>query len=108
MRRKLSIRKKVEGTAERPRICTIKSNRHFVVQVIDDTKSKTIASVQTFGKNGIKGKINREGGKLIGQAVAKKLQAQKIVQAVLDRNGNIYTGIVAAVAEALREEGIKI
>ena len=108
LRRKLSIRKKVVGTAVRPRVCTIKSNKHLVVQVIDDMESKTIASVQTFGKNGIKGKVNREGGKVIGQAVAKKLQDKKIVQAVFDRNGNIYAGVVAAVAEGLREAGIKI
>ena len=107
-RRKLSIRKKISGTAERPRICAVKSNRHLVIQVIDDTVSKTIASVQTFGKKGVQGKVNRDGGKMIGQEVAKKLQAQNITQAVFDRNGNVYTGIVAAVAEGLRQEGIKI
>lgn len=108
LRRKLSIRKKVIGTAERPRVCTIRSNRHFVVQVINDMESKTIASIQTFGKNAVKSKVNREGGKLIGQAVAKQLKARDIGQVVFDRNGNIYTGIIAAVAEGLREEGIKV
>ena len=108
LRRKLSIRKKVFGTAERPRICAIKSNRHFVVQVVDDVTAKTIASVQTFGKGAVKGKANREGGKLIGQMVAEKLQAQKITRAVFDRNGNVYTGVVAAVAEGLREKGIEV
>lgn len=108
MRRRLAIRKKIMGTPERPRVCTVKSNRHVVVQVVDDTVSRTIASVQTFGKNGIKTKVNREGGKLIGQALAKKLQEQKIGRAVFDRNGNVYTGIVAAVADGLRAEGIKI
>ena len=108
LRRKLGIRKKVVGTMGRPRVCAIRSNRHFVVQVINDAESKTLASVQTFGKNALKGKVNREGGKLIGLAVAKKLKAQGIDQVVFDRNGNIYTGVVAAVAEGLREEGIKV
>ena len=107
-RRKLAIRKKVSGTPERPRVCAIKSNRHLVIQVIDDTSSKTIASVQTFGKKGIQGKVNRDGAKVVGQEVAKKLQAQKITQAVFDRNGNVYTGVIAAVAEGLRQEGIKV
>ncbi|MCY4643220.1 MAG: 50S ribosomal protein L18 [Bacteriovoracales bacterium] len=108
MRRKLAIRKKVKGTAERPRICAIRSNRHLVVQVIDDVESKTIASVQTFGKNALKAKVDREGAKVIGQEMAKRLQKEKILEAVFDRNGNIYTGIVAALAEGLREGGIKI
>ena len=108
LRRKLAIRKKVVGTTGRPRVCAIRSNRHFVIQVIDDMESKTIASVQTFGKGALKGKVNKEGGKLIGLAVAKKLKAQGIEQVVFDRNGNIYGGVIAAVAEGLREEGIKV
>ena len=108
LRRKLAIRKQIMGTGERPRVCTIKSNRHLVVQVIDDVKSTTIAVVQTFGKNAVAGKINREQGKLVGYAVAKKLQSKKIEQAVFDRNGNLYQGVVAAVAEGLREKGIRI
>ena len=108
LRRKLAIRKKLTGTQERPRVCTIRSNRHLVVQVVDDVASRTMISVQTFGKNAVVSKVNRESGKLVGQAVGKKLKDQKINQVVFDRNGNIYTGIVAAVAEGLREEGIRV
>ena len=108
LRRKLAIRKQIMGTEQRPRVCAIKSNRHLVVQVIDDVKSTTIAAVQTFGKNAVAGKLNREQGKLVGYAVAKKLQSKKIEQAVFDRNGNLYQGVVAAVAEGLREKGIRI
>ena len=108
LRRKLAIRKIVIGTALRPRVCTIKSNKHLVVQVVDDAQSRTLASVQTFGKNAVAKKGNREGGKLVGRAVAGFLKEKKIIEVVLDRNGNIYTGVIAEVANSLREEGIKV
>ena len=108
LRRKLSIRRKVSGTPQRPRVCAVRSNKHLVVQVIDDSTSKTIASVQTFGKNAVVGKVSRELGKQLGQEVANKLKAAKITSAVFDRNGNVYTGVISHLADGLREGGIKV
>lgn len=107
-RRKLSIRNSIAGTAERPRICATKTNKNLFVQVIDDTQNKTLFSVQTFGKNGLGGTSNSEGAKAVGTAVAKKMSENKITKAVFDRNGRKYTGVVATLADSIREAGIQI
>jgi large subunit ribosomal protein L18 len=107
-RRKLAIRKKVSGTSERPRVCVVKTNKHISVQVVDDSQGKTLFSVQTFGKNAVGGRANKEDAKKVGTAVAEKLKANKTEKAVFDRNGSIYTGVVAEVASAIRENGITI
>ena len=107
-RRKLSIRKKVIGTADRPRICATKTNSNIFVQVVNDTDSKTIFSVQTFGKNAVGKTSNVESAKAVGAEVAKKLQENKITKAVFDRNGKKYTGVVANLADSIREAGIQI
>ncbi len=108
LRRKLSIRKTLVGTTERPRVCTTKSNKHLVVQVVDDSQNKTLFSVQTFGKNGVKARCNVEGGKLVGAQVAEKLKANNLTEVVFDRSGNRYTGVIASIADAMRENGIKV
>lgn len=107
-RRKLSIRANITGTADRPRICATKSNKNLFVQVIDDTQDKTLFSVQTFGKNATGNGSNAEGAKVVGAAVAKKLSEQNLTKAVFDRNGRKYTGVVAALADSIREAGIQI
>lgn len=107
-RRKLVIRKTVVGTEERPRICLKKTNKHLQVQVINDELNKTLFSVQTFGKNKVADTNNIEGAKKVGAAVAAKLSENKIEKAVFDRNGKLYTGVVAAVADAIRENKITI
>jgi large subunit ribosomal protein L18 len=108
-RRKLRIRKTVIGTSQRPRICTNKTNKHIFVQVIDDAANKTLFSVQTFGKNAVQGASgNIEGGKLVGARVAELLKEKKIENAVYDRNGFRYAGVVASVASSIRENGIQV
>ncbi len=107
-RRKLSIRKKVAGTSDRPRLSITRSNKHITVQAVDDAANKTLFSVQTYGKNAVKANCNVEGGKLIGAELAKKLGESNIKNAVFDRNGYRYHGVVAAVVEAARENGIQI
>ena len=107
-RRKLVIRKTVVGTEERPRVCLKKTNKHLQVQVINDELNKTLFSVQTFGKNKVADTNNIEGAKKVGAAVAAKLSENKIEKAVFDRNGKLYTGVVAAVADAIRENKITI
>ncbi|MAX65646.1 MAG: 50S ribosomal protein L18 [Bacteriovoracaceae bacterium] len=107
-RRKLSIRKKVIGTAERPRVCATKSNSNLFVQVVDDFSGKTIFSVQTFGKNAVAKTANTEGAKAVGLEVAKLLENKNIKSAVFDRNGKKYTGVIATLADSIREGGIQI
>ena len=109
LRRKLSLRKKVEGTSDRPRICAVKSSKHLKVKVIDDANHKILFSVQTYGKNvDPELKKNLEGAKKLGFLVAEKLKENKFEKAVYDRNGFKYNGLVAAIAQTIRENGIQI
>jgi large subunit ribosomal protein L18 len=107
-RRRLSIRKKVEGSAERPRICAFRSNKHLSVQVIDDAEGKTLFVVQTYGKNGVEAKASKEGAKVVGAAVANKLKENKVESAVFDRAGYRYTGIMATIVDTIRENGVRV
>lgn len=107
-RRKLSIRKKIVGTTDRPRICATKSNKHLFVQLVDDSTSKTILSVQTFGKNAAAKSANTEGAKQVGAQLAKLMTEKNIKNAVFDRNGKKYTGVISALADSIRENGIQI
>ncbi len=108
-RRRLKIRKTVIGTEARPRVCVSKGNKNIFVQVIDDAASRTIFSAQTFGKNAVKGaKGNVEGAKLVGVTIAEGLKSKKIENVVFDRAGNKYAGIVAAIADGIRENGIRV
>lgn len=107
-RRKLTIRKKVIGTSERPRICATKSNKHLFVQVIDDQTQKTLFSVQTFGKNAVGTSANAESAKAVGAALGQELKKKEISNAVFDRNGRKYTGVIAELADSIREAGVQI
>lgn len=109
MRRRLSIRKRIIGTSKRPRICVNRSNKHLVVQVIDDQKGETLFSIQTFGKNKVKGASNtKEGAKKLGEQMAKSFKSHKIENAVFDRAGYKYHGVIAALVESIREKGIQV
>ncbi len=107
-RRRLSIRKKVEGTAERPRVCVTKTNKHLRAQVVDDLTNKTLFSVQTFGKTKVAEAGNAEGAKKVGAAVAAELKKAKINVAVFDRSGKQYTGVIKVLADSIRENGIQL
>lgn len=107
-RRKLSIRKKVVGSAEAPRLCVTKSNKHLRVQAIDDVKSATLFSVQTFGKGKAADHANSEGAKKVGAAVAATLKSNNLTKAVFDRSGKQYTGVIKTLADSIRENGIQI
>ncbi len=109
MRRKLSIRKKIEGRADCPRLCSIKTNKHIGIQIVDDVAQKSLYSIFTYSKEfGKKGGKNKEDAKLIGQKIADKLKSLKIEKAVFDRNGKMYTGLLALMVDAIRENGIKL
>jgi large subunit ribosomal protein L18 len=105
------IRKKVSGSAERPRVAVFRSAKHIYAQAIDDDRGHTIAHASTqdtalVGKEA-KG-WNREAAKLVGGAMAEKLKAAGIDTVVFDRGGNVYRGRVKALADGLREAGLKL
>ena len=108
LRRKAYIRKKVKGSQERPRLSVYRSLNHIYAQVIDDVSGKTLAAASTLSpelKDG-KGK-KKELAKEVGKLVAKKCQEKQIAAVVFDRNGFMYHGRIAAVAEGAREGGLK-
>ncbi len=104
------IRKKMQGTAERPRLNVYRSLNHIYVQVIDDLHGKTLVSASTA--EGKKKEDRRSGGnvasaKAIGKAIAERAKAKGVTQVVFDRGGYIYHGRVKAIADAAREAGLK-
>ena len=104
------VRKKIGGTAERPRFDVYRSNMHIYVQVIDDVAGKTLAAASTVEKEigkMVEGKSKTEAAKIVGAEAAKRAIAAGITEVVFDRGGYIYTGRVAAVAEGAREAGLK-
>lgn len=106
-KRRLSIRKKVSGTELRPRVCATKSNKHLSVQVINDANSTTFFTVSTFGKNAIAGNADTRVLE-VGKKIAAQLKSKNISAAVFDRAGYRYTGIIAKLAQSIRENGIQI
>ncbi len=110
MRRKGAIRKRLSGTAERPRLSVFRSLKHISVQAIDDTNNKVLASVSDTGKGiagELDGKKKSEKARAIGKAIAEKLKALNVESVVFDRNGFIYHGRVKQVADGAREGGLK-
>ena len=108
-RRKRRIRKKVNGTTERPRLSVFRTARHIYAQVIDDTAGKTLAATSTLAKD-VRDQlteIDKTGAaKIVGTAIAKACQDKGIEKVVFDRNGFIYHGRIRALAEAAREAGL--
>ena len=106
-RRPMRVRRKISGTAERPRLCVYRSNTNIYAQIIDDVAGNTLVAVSTLDKE-IKTKhANKEAAKEVGTLIAKKAAEKKIVDVVFDRGGYIYHGVVKELAEAAREGGLK-
>lgn len=109
LNRKKRIRKKVEGTPERPRLTVFRSAKHMYAQVVDDTKGTTLLQISTLTKD-IRGdvgeKVKTDAAKVIGTAVANACKAKGIAKVVFDRNGYLYHGRVKALADAAREAGL--
>lgn len=100
------LRHKVAGTAGRPRLCVMISNKHIHVQIVDDERAVTLASASTAGKAApVKGK-NVAAAKALGRHVAALARAKGITTVVFDRGGFKYHGRVKAIADAIREAGI--
>lgn len=100
------IRKKISGTAERPRLAVHFSNKNVYAQLIDDEAGKTLASASTLDKGIGKSAANIDTAAKVGEAVAKKAKEAKIESAVFDRGGFQFHGKVKALADAAREGGL--
>jgi large subunit ribosomal protein L18 len=105
--RKARIRKVVKGTSVRPRLSVHISTVHVSAQIIDDEKHHTLAYVTTVGNKKIEQNLTVRA-KWVGTEVAKKAKLKKIKQVAFDRNGKLYHGRVKALADAAREEGLKL
>ncbi len=107
--RKIRIRRKVSGTAERPRLVVFRSNGHIYAQVVNDESGVTLVSASTLvlsrTQEGLHG--NREGAAVVGREIARLAREKDITRVVFDRNGYLYHGRVKAVADGAREGGLE-
>jgi large subunit ribosomal protein L18 len=106
LRRKVRIRKKVNGTSERPRLSVFRSAKHIYAQVVDDAEGRTLVAASTVLK-GVGDEGNKvERAKAVGAAIAKACLDKGIKAVVFDRNGFLYHGRIRALAESAREAGL--
>jgi large subunit ribosomal protein L18 len=108
LRRHNRVRKKIHGTAERPRLAVYRSNKHLVMQVIDDEDGRTLAAASTVEPDlrGA-GTGNVDAATKVGRLVAERAQAAGVSKVVFDRGGFLFHGRVAAAANAAREAGLE-
>ena len=103
-RRKIRIRKKISGTADRPRLVVFRSNLHMYAQVVDDVTGSTLAAASTLT-------LSRQGEKFgaeaVGKEIARLAKEKNIDKVVFDRNGYLYHGKIKAVADGAREGGLE-
>jgi large subunit ribosomal protein L18 len=107
-RRHFRIRKRVNGSAERPRLAVFRSGQHIYAQVIDDVQQHTLVAASTVDKElkSLASGGNIEAATAVGKLVAERAKALGITQVVFDRGGNLYHGRVQALAEAARAAGL--
>ncbi len=108
-KRQVRVRRKIRGTAERPRLCVFRSGKHIYAQIIEDTTGTTLVAASTMSKDiteGLANTGNIEAAKAVGAAIAHKALAKDIRQVVFDRNGFLYHGRVKGLADAAREAGL--
>jgi large subunit ribosomal protein L18 len=108
VRRHARGRKKVVGSAERPRLAVYRSNRHIYVQLIDDGAAATLAAASDAEVDGGAGDKKTERAKAVGKLIADRAKGAGIERVVFDRGGRQFHGRVAAVAEGAREGGLQI
>jgi len=107
LRRHRRVRKKVAGTAARPRLAVFRSNKHISVQVIDDLAGRTLAAASST-EPALRGATgNAESAKKVGALVAERAKAAGVTKVVFDRGGYLYHGRVAALADAARDSGLE-
>lgn len=102
------IKKKVVGTAERPRMSVFRSNRDIYVQIIDDVKGVTLAAASSL-ESGVSKEVNKtEQAKQVGKLIAERAKNENVEGVVFDRGGYLYHGRVKALADGAREGGLKL
>jgi large subunit ribosomal protein L18 len=110
-KRKKRVRRRLQGTSERPRLCVFRSAKHIYAQVIDDTTARTLLAVSSLSrevKPQLQGKGgNKDGAAVIGGSIAKRALEQGIKRVVFDRSGFLYHGRIKALAEAARQNGLE-
>ena len=108
LRRQVRGRKKIEGSAERPRLVVTRSSKHMVAQIVDDLEGRTLASASTMEADlrGLEGDKTAKA-KRVGELVADRAKAAGVATVVFDRAGNKYAGRVAALADGAREGGLE-
>ena len=109
-RRKVRIRMKINGTAQKPRVSVFRSNQHLYVQVIDDENNRVMSAVSTVSKevrSQMEGLKKTDQAKKLGSKLAEICKSQGIEQAVFDRNGYKFHGRVKTLVEAAKEKGLK-
>ncbi|WP_084961858.1 50S ribosomal protein L18 [Thermoactinospora rubra] len=107
-RRHARVRKKVFGTAERPRLVVTRSTRHMFVQIVDDTKGHTLVSASTMDPSLRSAEGDKTAkAKKVGELLAQRAKAAGITAVVFDRGGNRYAGRIAALADSAREGGLE-
>jgi len=110
LKRHLRVRKKISGTAARPRLSVFRSSKHIYAQLIDDVTGVTLASASTKDKelSGVVGNGgNVESAAKVGELIAKRAQAKGVTVVVFDRGGYLYHGRIQALAAAAREAGLQ-
>lgn len=103
-KKQMSIRNKISGTPERPRLSVYRSNTHLYTQIIDDVKQTTLVAANTQELN--LGK-NKEAASQLGKLIAEKAKKAGITKVVFDRSGYLYHGKIKTLAEAARENGLE-
>ncbi|WP_126424807.1 50S ribosomal protein L18 [Brevibacillus marinus] len=107
-KRHLRIRKRLSGTAARPRLNVFRSSKHIYAQLIDDATGHTLVSASSLDKElGLKSGGNIEAAQAVGSLIAKRAQEKGYTEVVFDRGGYLYHGRVKALAEAAREAGLQ-
>jgi large subunit ribosomal protein L18 len=110
LKRKASIRLRISGTAERPRLSVFRSARYVYAQAVDDTTGRVLASASELEeklKGEVAGKPKKERARAIGKAVGERLKATGVTAVVFDRNGFIFHGRVKEVADGARDAGLQ-
>ncbi|HEX5456321.1 MAG TPA: 50S ribosomal protein L18 [Candidatus Saccharimonadales bacterium] len=107
IRRQNRVRTSLRSASPRPRLSVFISNRNISAQIIDDSVHKTLVSASTTGKDVTKGNMT-EKAVAVGKEIAKKAKAKKITEVALDRGPRLFHGRIKALADAAREEGLKI
>lgn len=109
-KRHMRIRRRMNGSSDRPRLCIYRSNKHIYAQIVDDSQAHTLVAASSLDAeltDKLKKTWNRSSAEAVGELVAKRAIKKGIQAVVFDRGGYIYHGRVAAVAEAARKSGLE-